>query len=73
LLFQRFWIQFSAATCGSQSYIIGSDALFWHTGVNADRAFIYINKCLKKECFKNGKKIVLSGSRAIWLSGRALP
>ena len=27
---------------GSQPSVMGSDALFWHTGVHADRALIYI-------------------------------
>jgi hypothetical protein len=27
---------------GSQPFIMGSDVLFWHAGVYADRALIYI-------------------------------
>ena len=31
---------------GSQASIMGSDALFWHAGVHADRALVYKIKCL---------------------------
>jgi hypothetical protein len=27
---------------GSQPSVMGSDALFWHTGIHADRVLIYI-------------------------------
>ena len=34
---------------GSQPSVMGSDALFWHAGVHADRALIYvINNIFKK-------------------------
>jgi hypothetical protein len=34
---------------GSQASIVGSDALFWHAGVHADRALIHkINKIQKE-------------------------
>jgi hypothetical protein len=37
---------------------MGSDALFWHTGVHADRALIHkINKFLKKDRIKCHKII----------------
>jgi hypothetical protein len=34
---------------GSQPSILGSDALFWHAGIHTDRAFININKSLKRD------------------------
>ena len=27
---------------GSQPSVVGSDALFWHAGIDADRALVYI-------------------------------
>lgn len=30
--------------CGSQLSIMGSDALYWHVGIHADKAFIHLKK-----------------------------
>ena len=45
---------------GSQPSVMGSDALFWHAGVHADRALIYINQIKSLKIKQKSKTMCLN-------------